>query len=165
MLALDTAATALELEDVQGGRVVEEELGVLHLARGPLQMLPIAFPSEIVSATIEEATQKMTIVFEGAISAQGSMDLLITHKAFLSSTKTIAELKADYPSEVAELGQVENKAALSINMKDAIKRELKKKNMKLKFSLTSEMNLQGEIMNSKKPETTKLYEGTFVQLK
>ena len=129
------------------------------------EMLPIAFPSKIASASIEEASQKMTVVLDGVMSAQGSVDLVITHKAFLSGSKTIAELKADYPSEVIELGQVENKAALSINMKDAIKRELKKKNMKLKFKLTSQMNLQGEIMNAMKPETSKLYEGTFVELR
>ncbi len=129
------------------------------------RMLPIAFPSEILSASIEAASEKLTVVFEGPISAQGSVDLAITHKAFLSSTKTIAELKADYPGPKVGLGQVENKAALSINMKGAIVRELKKKNMKLTFKLASKLNLQGDIMNEKKPGTEKNYEGTFVILK
>lgn len=129
------------------------------------RMLPIAFPTAITSASIEAATEKLTVIFEGPISSQGSVDLAITHKAFLSSTKTIAELKAEYPGEKVELGQVENKAALNINLKGAVVRELKKKNMKLKFKLASKMNLQGEIMNDKKPSTEKSYEGTFVILK
>lgn len=129
------------------------------------EMLPMSFPVAISSASIEEATSKLTIVFEGAISAQGSVDFAITHKAFLSSTKTLVEMKSDYPSEKIELGNVDNKAALSINIKDAIQRELKKKNMKLKFNLTSALNLQGEIMNATKPQTSRLYEGTFVELK
>lgn len=128
------------------------------------EMLPISFPTEIASATLNKDTSKLVIVLEGAISSQGSVDLLITHKAFLSGTKTIAELKAQYPSEKIELGVVENKAALSIDLKDAIVRELKKKNMKLKLKLDSSLNLQGELMNATKPETSKLYEGTFVQL-
>lgn len=129
------------------------------------EMLPMSFPVAIASASIEEASSKLTIVFDGAISAQGSVDFAITHKAFLSSTKTLVEMKSDYPSDKIELGTVENKAALSINIKDAIKRELKKKNMKLKFNLTSALNLQGEIMNATKPQTSRLYEGTFVELK
>ena len=129
------------------------------------EMLPMSFPVAIASAHIEEASKKLVIIFEGAMSAQGSADVLITHKAFLSSTKTLVEMKADYPSAQVELGSVENKAALSIDIKDAIKKELKKKNMKLKFNLTSALNLQGEIMNATKPATSKLYEGTFVELK
>jgi hypothetical protein len=129
------------------------------------RMLPIAFPSAIASASIEAATEKLTLIFEGPISAEGSVDLAITHKAFLGSTKTIAELKAEYPGPKVELGQVENKAALNINLKGAVVRELKKKNMKLKFKLASKLNLQGEIMNEKKPSTEKSYEGTFVILK
>lgn len=129
------------------------------------EMLPMSFPASIASASIDQAASKLTIVFEGAMSAQGAADVLITHKAFLSRTKTIVEMKADYPSDKVELGTVDNKAALSINIKDAIKDELKKKNMKLKFNLTSALNLQGEIMNATKPSTSKLYEGTFVELK
>lgn len=129
------------------------------------EMLPMSFPASIAKATLEEATSKLTLVFEGAISAQGNADVLITHKAFLSRTKTIVEMKADYPGDKIELGTVENKAALSINVKDAIQNELKKKNMKLKFNLTSALNLQGEILNATKPSTSKLYEGTFVELK
>lgn len=129
------------------------------------EMLPMSFPVAIAKASIEEAASKLTIVFDGAISAQGSVDFAITHKAFLSSTKTLVEMKADFPSDKIELGVVDNKAALSIDIKDAIKRELKKKNMKLKFNLTSALNLQGEIMNATKPQTSRLYEGTFVELK
>ena len=129
------------------------------------EMLPVSFPVSIASAHIEEASNKMVIVFDGAMSAQGSIDFQITHKAFLSSTKTLVEMKADYPSAKVELGAVADKAALSIDIKDAIKKELKKKNMKLKFNLTSALNLQGEIMNATKPSTSKLYEGTFVELK
>lgn len=128
------------------------------------EMLPISFPTAIHKASIDEKTKKMTVVFEGPISAQGEVDFKITHKAFLSSTKTLVEMKDVFPGAKIELGQVEDKAALNIDISDAIKRELKKKNMKLKFSLKSEMNLRGELMNTMKPETSKLYEGTFVQL-
>jgi hypothetical protein len=129
------------------------------------EMLPFAFPKAIVSASIEGATSKLTIVFDGALSAQGAVDLMITHKAFLRSLKTMAEMKAEYPSAKVEVGSFGEKAALSINLKESIKHELESRNMLLKFNLTSALNLQGEIMNMTKPVTSKLYEGTFVQLK
>lgn len=128
-------------------------------------MLPISFPVKIASASIEEATSKLLVIFEGSMSPMGSVELQITHKAFLSSRKTIAELEAKFPSEKASLGIVEDKAALSIDLKEALKGELQKKNMLLKFTLTSPLVLQGQILNTVKPVTSKLYEGTFVQLK
>lgn len=128
------------------------------------QMLPLSFPSTIMKASIEEATKKMTIVFEGPISATGEVDFKITHKAFLSGRKTLVEMKEMFPSEKIQLGMVEEKAALSIDISDAVKKELKNKNMLLRLDLTSELNFRGEIMNEKKPEISKLYEGTFVEL-
>lgn len=128
------------------------------------EMLPIAFPTAIHKATVDKKTKKMTIVFEGPISAQGEVDFKITHDSFWTSKKTIAEMKEAFPSAKIELGQVEDKAALSIDLTDALKHELKKSNMLLKLKLTSEMNLRGELMNTTKPENSKLYEGTFVQL-
>lgn len=128
-------------------------------------MLPISFPAKVVSAKIEKGTSKMTIVFEGAISSMGAVDFEITHKAFLSSRKTLVAMKADYPSEKIELGQLEDKVALQIDIKDAIKRDLEKKNMLLKLKLSADVSLAGQILNEKKPDTSKLYEGTFVELK
>lgn len=153
----EAKVTASEKEIQVKGSVVLEVLSQ--------EMLPISFPASVASATITEATKKLVIIFDGALSAQGSVDLEISHNTILTSRKVIAEMKAEYPSAKVELGVVDNKAALSIDLTDAIKNELKKKNMKLKLSLTSALNLQGELMNTTKPETSKLFEGTFVELK
>lgn len=150
-------ASATDKEIKLEGQVVIEVLSK--------EMLPIDFPTTISSATIDSKTNKLTLVMEGAISGQGSVEVFITHKGFLGKTKMLAELKADYPGDKIELGQVGNKAALSIDLKDSIKGELKKKKMKLKLKLSSTLNLQGEILNAKKPDTSKLYEGKSVVLK
>lgn len=158
----------LKKQDAKVSASTEKEIlvkGSVVLEILSQEMLPISFPVSVVSASITEATKKLVIVFEGAVSAQGAVDLQITHNTFLSAKKTIAELKAEYPSKQVELGEMDGKAALSIDLTDAIKNELKKKNMKLKLSLTSALNLQGELMNTTKPETSKLYDGTFVELK
>lgn len=139
--------------------------GTLVLEVMTNEMFPVSFPTEVSSAMIEQDAQKMTIVFEGGISAQGSVDLIVTHKAFLARAKTIVELKQDYPSKTIELGQVQNKAALSIDLKEIEVGELKKKNMKMNLTLSSSANLQGTVLNDTKPATTKLYEGIFVELK
>lgn len=150
-------ASQSEKEIVLKGSVVLEVLEA--------QMLPMSFPAKILEASIEKATNKMVVVFEGGISSVGSVDFIITYKAFLQSRKTLVEMKADYPSDKVQLGAVADKAALSMDIKDAIKSELKTKNMLLTFKLNAQLNLQGEIMNEKKPDTLKLYEGTFVKLK
>jgi hypothetical protein len=129
------------------------------------EMLPISFPASVINASITEATKKLVIVFEGPLSAQGAVDLEITHNTLFTAKKTIVQLKADYPSKQVELGVVENKAALSIDLTDAIKNEFKKKNMKLKLSLSAQLNLQGTLMNTTLPDTSKLFEGSFVELK
>lgn len=129
------------------------------------EMLPVAFPASIVSATIEQATKKLVIVFDGAISPEGSVDLVITYKAFLSRLQKIAELKADYPGAKVVLGAVDGKAALSVDLKDAMVGELQRRNMKLKLNLGSKLNLQGELMNATKPELSKAFDGPFVSVK
>lgn len=161
------AFVVLKKAFVKIASVTEKEIilkGELILETMAKEMLPISFPTAITSAVISEETSKLVIVFEGAVSSQGRVDLEITHKAFLSRLKTIAQLKAQYPSSKIELGVVDNKAALSIDLNGAILGDLKRKNMKLKLRLDSSLNIQGEIMNAAKPETSKLYEGTFVKL-
>lgn len=126
-------------------------------------MLPIEFPSKILSAEIKG--EKLTLIFEGSVSAFGSFGVAITHKAFLSSTKTIVDLVGNFPSEIAEIGEMENKLALQIDLSSGVKREFKKKNMKLRLKLSSEANIPGEIMNTKKPEFSKSYQDVPVVLK
>lgn len=158
----------LKKKDVKVVSSTEKEVvlkGTLILEMMDARMLPISFPTAIASATLEAATSKLTVVMEGAMSSQGSVDLSIIYDTALSKRTIIAELKAEYPGERAELGSVENKAALSLNLKDLIKNEPKKKNMFMKIKLGSKLLLQGEIMNAKKPDTEKQYEGIFVVLK
>lgn len=126
------------------------------------EMLPVSLPAAIASVTAEKASSKVIIVLDGAISAQGKIDAKLTHKPFLSGKKTVAELKAvEFPSEKVELGVVGEKAALSLNLKGV---KLQKK-MKLDLTITSALNLQGEIMNEKKPELSKSYQSIPVLLK
>lgn len=157
----------LNRKDVKVASSTDKEVvvkGTVNLEILSKEMLPISLPSAIASATIEKATSKLMIVVNGPISAQGSVDLQITRKPMLGGKKTVAELKAEYPSEKIELGVVGDKAALSINLKGVLKSEAKKK-MKMKLTLTSALNLQGELMNVTKPELSKLFQEIPVQLK
>ncbi|WP_408095474.1 hypothetical protein ACJVC5_10560 [Peredibacter sp. HCB2-198] len=158
----------LKKKEVKVAASTEKEIvlkGSLVLEVMDARMLPISFPTAVASASLEAGTQKLIVVMEGAMSAQGSVDLQITHNSLLTKLKTIAEAKTEYPNAKAELGQVENKAALSIDLKGLIQNEPQKKNMRMKIKLGSKLMLQGEIMNAKKPDTEKQYEGIFVELK
>lgn len=168
LLKEPTVFVVLKRKDIKVASATASEIilkGSVVLEIMSAEMMPISFPTAIAKATLDATAQKLIIVVEGAISSQGSVDFSITHDSMLSRPKTIAELKAEYPAEKIELGQVENKAALSVDLKDLIKNEPKKKNMFMKIKLGSKLMLQGEIMNTKKPDTEKQYEGIFVELK
>jgi len=168
LLKEPSVIVVLNKSTIKIAKVTEKEIqleGQVVLEVLSKEMLPLDFPTKISDATMDSKTKKLTLVMEGAISGQGEVEVLITHKAFLGRTKTIAELKAEYPGPQVELGQVENKAAFSIDLKDSLKDELKKKNMKLKVKLSSDLNLQGTILNASKPDTSKVYDGIFVDLK
>ena len=126
------------------------------------RMLDPEFPSKIAKASIEKASQKLTVVLEGGISAEGSLDLKLTHKTFIFPTKTLAAFSATYPSEKAELAQEGDKAALKINLGQVA---LKEKKMKLELKLSADLRLNGRILNDKKPVTEKSYEAIEVSLK
>lgn len=129
------------------------------------RMIAFSFPEKISRASIDKNSEKLIIIFEGAISADGAVDLELTHKTLIFPTKTLAELKTDYPGPIAELGQVDNKAALNLNLKGLIQGDLKPKNMKINLKLISKIDVQGQILNEKKPQTKKSYEGIPVSLK
>jgi hypothetical protein len=119
------------------------------------------FPESIASASIEKDSQKLTVVLNGGISGEGSLDLKLTHKTFIFPVKTLAAFSASYPSDRAELVQAGDKAALKIQLGQT---ELKEKNMKLELKLSAELRLSGRILNDKKPVTEKSYEGIEVSI-
>jgi hypothetical protein len=153
-----------EVEVVSESKTEINLRGSLVLEVLSKEMLPLNFPQSIKLAKIDKASEKLVVQFEGPISAVGSVDLIITHKAFLSKTKTIAEFKGEYPGNKVSLGIGETNPALSIDLKGSLKNELQSKNMSLKFKLISTLNFQGELLNATKPVNEKLYEGSFVRL-
>lgn len=128
-------------------------------------MLPLAFPASIAEASIDEKNEVLTITFEGELSGVGSVDFTITHDTFFTRLKTIASLKEEYPGDRIEVGQMDGKAALNINLKGLIKHSLHSKNMLLKLKLGTQLALDGELLNAKKPEEEKTLESVFVELK
>lgn len=127
--------------------------------------LPISFPESIIEATVTESTKELLILLDGSISAEGSAEVLINHNTVFSRAKKIAEFKTDYPAAGAEIGQLEDKLALKLSLKDRLLESLEKKNMRLKLKLAATMNIQGEILNAKKPVSEKTLEPVFIKVK
>lgn len=151
-----------KVESATAKEIIVKSTVVLEILKQ--EMLPISFPTAIAKASVDKETKKLTIEFEGDISPVGSIALRMTYKPFLRSVRTVAELKGSYPSEEIQLGVVGEKAALSIDLSKSLQHELMKKNMMFRIDMASEMNLQGEILNEKKPETKKEFGYTSVQL-
>jgi hypothetical protein len=128
------------------------------------EMLPLSFPTAVREAVVSQKTKKLVVTFDGSISSSGTVEVKLTHKPFLSGTKTVAELREVYPSAKIELGMIGEKAALSVDLSSEVQRDLKK-NMKLKIVLETNPSFQGDLLNSVKPQTFKKFEEISVQLK
>lgn len=128
-----------------------------------LEMLPVSLPKEITSAVFQDSTKKLILAADGKFSAKGSVDLSLSKKE-LFSRKTVAEFKGTYPSKLVEVGVVEGKSALSVDLKSALKAN-PKKSMKLKLVLEAQMDLKGELLNATKPELKKEFPSLNVIMK
>lgn len=127
------------------------------------EMLPISLPQEITSAVFHESTKKLTLVIGGKLSAKGNVEMSLSKKE-LFGRKLVAELKGSYPTKLIEVGAVEGKPALSIDLKNAMKAN-PKKSMKLKFILEAEMDIKGVLLNATKPELKKEFPSINVNMK
>ena len=143
-------------------KVIELKANLIFEVR-TLEMLPVSLPQEITSAVFRESTKKLTLVVNGKLAAKGSVDINLSKKE-LFSRKTVAELKGTYPTKLIEVGAVEGKPALSIDLKAAMKAN-PKKSMKLKIVLEGEMDISGVILNATKPQLKKEFPGINVIMK
>lgn len=128
------------------------------------EMLPLSFPTAVRDAEVSEKTKKLIVTFDGSLSSFGTVEVKLTHKPFLSGTKTVAELREAYPSTKVDLGMVGERAALIIDLSSELERDLKK-NMKLRLVLETKPIFQGELLNTVKPQTFRKFEEISVQLK
>jgi len=115
----------------------------------PKMVMP-SFPTLLKSPVFKNNI--LSLDFEGAISAMGSVDLLFTADPKIGRTKTIAQLKASYPSDRA--GVIENK--INLNLAGLIQNDLAKKNH-IVLKLTAPLSVLGEILNATKPVMDKAY--------
>ena len=126
--------------------------------------LPASLPASVSRATVFKDSKMLKILFDGNLSNQGSINLKLTHKGFLTGTKTIGEMRKEYPSDKIFLTRDDQKLSLNINLNEGLKRDLKSQ-MKLDFSIEVKNPFEGKILNSVKPQTTKHFNGISVELK
>lgn len=136
----------------------------VHLEVLKEEQLPTVLPANVSKVTVFDDTKMLKILFDGNLSNQGSIHLKLTHKAFLVGTRTIAELSSEYPSEKAFIAREDGKLSLNINLTEGLKKSLKD-NMKLEFTIETKNTLEGKLLNSARPQTSKHFEGIQVELK
>jgi hypothetical protein len=116
------------------------------------QMVSPAFPTNLKSAAFNASNSVLSLGIEGGISAMGSVEAVVTANPKIGRDKTVAELKASYPSERA--GVVG--AILNLNLAGKMQNDLAKKNS-IAIKLTAPMNVPGELLNVTKPVMEKSY--------
>jgi hypothetical protein len=121
-----------------------------------LNMVAPAFPMNFKDVTFNQDSSLLSLAIEGSISATGSVEATITAKPKIGRNKTVAELKASYPSERAGVAG----ASLNLNLAGIMQNDLVKKNA-ISLKLTAPLNVNGELMNAKTPVMEKSYQLEF----
>jgi hypothetical protein len=115
-------------------------------------MVTPVFPTNLKNAAFNESNSVLSLAIEGSVSAMGSVEALITSNPKIGRNKTVAELKATYPSDRALiLG-----SNLNLNLAGLMQNSLAKKNQ-ISLKLTAPLNVPGELMNAKRPVIERTY--------
>jgi hypothetical protein len=138
--------TAQETEkeiNIQGNIVIE----ILDA-----NMVTPVFPTNLKDAAFNESNSVLSLAIEGSVSAMGSVEALITSNPKIGRNKTVAELKATYPSDRALIVG----SNLNLNLAGLMQNSLAKKNQ-ISLKLTAPLNVPGELMNAKRPIIERAY--------
>lgn len=116
------------------------------------RMIGPVFPKGLKDLAFNEEKSVLSMAIDGGISAQGSLQALMKSQPKWGKAKTVAELKAKYPSERAKItGNV-----LELNLAGIMEHKLAKKN-ELTLKLSAPLSISGELLNSLKPELSRDY--------
>lgn len=143
-------ATETEKEINLSGEVVVEILEP--------QMVAPAFPQEFTQVSLNEETKLLTMTFKGQVSATGSVELTVERRGWFGRRSTVAELKADYPSEKVKL----EGDKLIVDLSGELDGKLNKLSVDLKMNAA--ISVDGELLNAKRPQTEAAFEGLGVAL-
>jgi len=115
-------------------------------------MVAPAFPVKLKNPKFNESNSVLSLEFEGSISGMGAVEALIMSNPKIGRDKKVVELKADYPSTRAGVAG----SILSLNLASIMENNFAKKNQ-ISIKLSAPFNVEGELMNSKKPVIEKSY--------
>jgi hypothetical protein len=115
-------------------------------------MVTPVFPTNLKDAAFNESNSVLSLAIEGSVSAMGSVEALITSNPKIGRNKTVAEIKATYPSDRALIVG----SNLNLNLKGLMQNSLAKKNQ-ISLKLTAPLNVSGELMNTKRPVIERAY--------
>jgi hypothetical protein len=110
------------------------------------------FPTGFKNAAFDEDKSILSLGIEGSISAQGAVEAVFVAKPKVGKKKTIAEVKAAYPSQRASI----KGSNLELNLAGLLQNDLAKKN-ELSLKLTAPLIVPGELLNSRKPNLEKSF--------
>ena len=112
----------------------------------------VEFPRSIRTAYIEERAKLLNIGFRGDRPEKGMIEFTITRK-----NQVIAQVKANYPSAKVKLARVDRYDGLQVDLSAELRERLRS-GMKMDLKLSVPMaKIEGEILNAKKPGSSKDY--------
>lgn len=118
---------------------------------------PVVFPGKVYEASIEERNSSLEILFKGALPQAGELDFVLSYRG-----KVISELKAPYPSPKVKVSKISRKDALTLDLKGLMQGRLQSR-MEMKLKLSVPVKIEGEVLNTNRPQSEKLYEKVRVE--
>jgi hypothetical protein len=110
------------------------------------------FPSSFKEVSFNQEKSILSLMIDGPLSAQGAVEALFEAMPKIGRKKTIAELKATYPSPGVSIQG--NK--MELNFEGLMQHGLARKN-ELTLKLTAPLMVPGELLNARKPKLEKSY--------
>jgi hypothetical protein len=119
----------------------------------------VEFPSRIPVAFIDERSEMLNVGFRGDKPERGVVEIILTKR-----NQVIAQMEENYPSAKVKLARVERYEGLEIDLSKDLKERLRS-GIKMDLKLSVPMaKIEGEILNAKKPESSKEFKKIRVDL-
>jgi hypothetical protein len=139
-----------------------ESMGVINIEGEVIieildnKMVGSIFPTKFTGGKFNKETNLLKLPFEGSISGIGSVEAQIVADPLMGPMHTVVNLKAEYPSSRVNL----EKNSLILNLSGLLKGKVSKNN-EVSLKIISPNNLQGDLLNIKKPVLERSYQFSF----
>jgi hypothetical protein len=127
--------------------------GTISLEMIDPKTVQTTFPKSFGDIILTKKTSKLLANINGTVAEKGSVDLIV-----MNGRKQVAVLKAAYPSEKIQIVKDRRQTSIAIDLMGLITERISVDDtLSISIKLGAGLNIEGEILNVKKPVNEKLF--------